>query len=994
MSTGPTGGGVRVLSLDGGGISVLGALSVVHESMNRLKDVKNLSDLPRPCDVYEFMSGTGMGAVAVILLGRLRLDTIAATKSFKEISEQTFSTKKRLSRDSVYSASALEKVAGEIVARYCGTADAKMLDTSSNALMCKVMICASTAHALRAGIPTCIRSYPVSANQGPNCTIVEAIRATTAAPGLFKRAIIKENGIDIPYVGGGLECNNPTDIALREVSSVFPNSPIACVMSVGAGRLHSASIPDARIYDAWLPSRLIPAVQKIATDCERTHQDLARRFDHTKGAYFRFSTDQGIQDIDQYNATKVSEVQAHTRQYLQDASVNSRMQDAVKAIAAGVGVVTINQSNIQPMVPTTSRVGRCPPPSRAFIGREDILNKMDSYFSGTGSLERRLFVLHGLGGAGKTQLALKFIHTHQAWFWDIFYIDATTRETISAGLIAIGRAVNAGSTPDEALAWLVSQQKRWLLVFNNADDPNLNLHDFFPECAHGDILITTRNQQMVTHTTEPESDYRVGGMKPDDALQLFLKTSRADDKEETIGIAKQLVGELGYFALAIVQSGAYMRARQCGVAEYFQIFQSARARLLRESPSIQADNYKLSVFATWGISHRQLLPRAAQLLQIMSFLHHEGISEGFFEAASTRAMSYKSHIPLTESQATRKSIIFDLLSSLRTSSHEWDPLALKDLTDQIRAFSLLDYDTNTRSYSMHPLVQEWCRATTSDVETVRECSMWVLSLCVKWQHGSEDYALRRRLLPHLVALDVDHTHMVPELADWLRLVYSEAGYAKEEGALLAIALQASRDAFGNEHPTALTCMHNVAGAYRRRGRLEEAVALLAWVVAVRKRVLGHEHSDTLTSMHSLAYAYRYQKRWKEAEALFLEVIELEKRVNGAEHSHTLSSIGELASTYRSQGRLSEAEALQVEVLETSRRVLGREHPNMLVVMHNLALTYEDQGKPQEAESLMAQTVILSKRIRGESHAWTQNSVRSLDKIQQRMRSKILPASVP
>ncbi|KAF8596365.1 FabD/lysophospholipase-like protein [Ceratobasidium sp. AG-I] len=704
MSTGPTGGGVRALSLDGGGISVLGALNIVHESMNRLKDVKNLSDLPCPCDVYEFMSGTGMGAVAVILLGRLRLDTITATKLFKEINERTFSTKKRFSRDSVYSASALEKVTGEIVARYCGRVDAKMMDASGDESRCKVMICASTAHAIRAGIPTCIRSYPVSANQGPDCTIVEAIRATTATPGLFKRAIIEENGIDIPYVGGGLECNNPTDIALREVASVFPNRPVACVMSVGAGQLHSASIPDARIYDAWLPSRLIPAVQKITTDCERTHQDLARRFEHTKGAYFRFSTDQGIQDIDQYNAAKVSEVQAHMRQYLQDASVNGRMQDAVKAIEAGVGVVTINQGNIQSLEPTTSRVGRCPPPSRAFIGREDILNQMDSYFSGTGSLERRLFVLHGLGGAGKTQLALKFIHTHRDWFWEIFYIDATTRETISAGLIAIGRAVNAGSNPDEALAWLVSQEKRWLLVFNNADDPNLNLHNFFPECAHGDILITTRNQQMVAHTTGPESSSRVGGMRAHNALQLLLKSSGDNSNEETVIIAKKLVEELGYFALAIVQSGAYMRTRQCGVAEYYRIFQTARARLLRERPSIQADNYQHSVFATWEISHRQLPPRVAQLLHILSFLHHEGISEAFFEAASARTVSYTIDIPLTESQVATKTIIFNFLSLLRTTSNEWDVLALKDLTDQLRAYSLLDYDNQSCSYSMHPLV--------------------------------------------------------------------------------------------------------------------------------------------------------------------------------------------------------------------------------------------------------------------------------------------------
>ena len=125
-------------------------------------------------------------------------------------------------------------------------------------------------------------------------------------------------------------------------------------------------------------------------------------------------------------------------------------------------------------------------------------------------------------------------------FWDVFYIDATTRETISAGLTALAKAAGAGTTPDEALSWLVSQKQRWLLVLNNADNTGLNLHDFFPECTHGDILITTRNQQMINHATGPESYCRVGGMRPDDALELILKSAGSDGGEETIGIAKKL----------------------------------------------------------------------------------------------------------------------------------------------------------------------------------------------------------------------------------------------------------------------------------------------------------------------------------------------------------------------------------------------------------------------------------------------------------------------
>lgn len=437
-----------------------------------------------------------------------------------------------------------------------------------------------------------------------------------------------------------------------------------------------------------------------------------------------------------------------------------------------------------------------------------------------------------------------------------------------------------------------------------------------------------------------------------------------------------------------------MRATQCGIAEYARIFRIAREQLLRERLTKQVDDYRLSVHASWETSYCQLPLRVAQLLHLMSFFHHEGISEDFFEVSSTRSMSYEVEIPLTESQDSTKAVVFDFLSSLRTSSSEWDPLAFKILTNQLRAFSLLDYDTHSCSYSMHPLVQEWSRTSAPGRSIVRESSTWILALSVKDEDSSEDYSFRRRLLPHLVALDSDHKQMVPELATSLYLVYEEAGYAKEAEGLLAIALQASRDALGNERTTTLKCMHNLSGAYLDQGKLEEASALLTEVVEIKKRVLSHEHQSTFTSMHNLACTYSFQQRWEEAEAVFLEVVEARKRLFGAEHRETLASMGMLATAHWSQGRLDEAEALYVEVLEITRRALGREHPNTLASMHNLAVTYLEQGKLREAELLMEETVVLDKKVRGELHVETQKSIRFLDKIQRRIRLELRVDSAP
>ncbi|KAF8600373.1 FabD/lysophospholipase-like protein [Ceratobasidium sp. AG-I] len=997
MSPKLQGKGIRLLEFDGGWINVLSALIIVSEIMHRLQDILRLSEPPLPCDMFDLICGTGTGGLVAILLGRLRLPISTAIECYVEILRKGFVKKGlgiRFGRDDAFSATVLERVIGEVVMRHCRRADARMIDEQSHEKECKVVVYAMSAEAIRGSIPTCIRTYRVAANQGPDCTIVEAARATMATPGMFKRAWIVEQTVKVGYVGGGLGCNNPTAYAIDEVELAFPGRSVSAVLSVGSGQLHSASVPERRRLSQLLPSDLISTLDSIATDCERTNQELSRRFGCTPNVYFRFNAEQGMQDIDQSDPARLSEVRAHTQTYLKHAVVTSRVDQMVSSIATRAESVRITQGNIHPQRQSTSRIGRCPPPSQTFTGREDILERMRGYFFDESTTGRRLFVLCGLGGAGKTQLALKFVDMHKNLFWDVFYIDATSHQTASAGLTALAKAANGGTTQEEALAWLESKQERWLLVLNNADDPKLNLQQFFPKCAHGDILVTTRNQEMRTHTRGTGHFCRVGGMLPEDARELMLKVSPAEGEQDAVGIANTLAEQFGYFALAIVQAGAYMHTTECGLAEYLKIFQKARSEVLRRGLIQQQDDHELSLFTSWEVSHRQLSPRSTQLLHIMSFFHHEGVAETIFEAASTRALSYEVEIPLNESQVATQTVIFSFLASLRTPSDEWNPLALKDLTRELRAFSLLDYDAHSCSYSMHPLVQEWSRATAPDATAMRECAAWVLTLCVHFgKQSSEDFAFRRRLLPHLLALDSDHTQMVPDLANYLQLVYIEAGYEKEYGALMAIALQASRDMLGNEHPTTLTCMHNLAVAFLRQGRLEEAEALQTEVIELNKRVRGHEHPETLMSMHNLAVTYGDQKRWQEAEGLLLEVIEARKRVDGAEHRNTLTSMGQLALTYWSQGRLSEAEPLHVEVLETTRRVLGREHPDTLVRMHNLALTYDGQGKLREAESLMEETVALAKQVRGESHIMTRENIQYFEYIQQRLRSELSSTSV-
>jgi hypothetical protein len=111
-------------------------------------------------------------------------------------------------------------------------------------------------------------------------------------------------------------------------------------------------------------------------------------------------------------------------------------------------------------------------------------------------------------------------HSCAIRFSDVFYIDASTAQTIDIDLKNIALVKEIGKTANDTNLWLTTQTKEWLLVFNNADDTKLNLSKFFPRCSHGNILITTRNHETIIHA--PGFNFNVASMKPEDAKDLLL----------------------------------------------------------------------------------------------------------------------------------------------------------------------------------------------------------------------------------------------------------------------------------------------------------------------------------------------------------------------------------------------------------------------------------------------------------------------------------------
>jgi tetratricopeptide (TPR) repeat protein len=664
-----------------------------------------------------------------------------------------------------------------------------------------------------------------------------------------------------------------------------------------------------------------------------------------------------------------------------------------------------------------------------FTGRRDALERLDNFFvpseTSVGLGKQRVFVLYGLGGVGKSQICLKFVEEHSdRWvhgifyfilgsllnfdvisFWRIYYVDASTLETIESSLQDIARDSGTGNKVQDALRWLSQQRKEWLLLFDNADDPNVNLRKVLPPCNHGNVIITTRNEACRLHA--PDSNHHVSGMDPDEAVNLLLTSSMVEPSQENRSLAFIIVKELGYLALAIAQVGAYI-SRSCSLTEYLSIYNENRAEVLRKHPGQTADDYEWTVYTTWEISFKKLTTAAATFLQLCGFLHYNGISKAIFQKASS-----------TRNRGDVFSNARIFLRMFQGTDGSWSDFRFREVINELTSYSLINVGARNNEYSIHQLVHSWARDRTSVTEgqETRNCVMQILALSIEFNYRTEDFAFRRILVPHIdglladdieaelaerfgqvynengrwntaeklqlrvmeertKALGKDHLDTLCGMSN-LAITYRNQGRLKEAELLDVRVVEARKSALGEDHPHTLGSMSNLAITYRKQDRLEEAEQLYVQVVGARKRVLGEDHLDTLTSMNNLANTYWDQGRWKEAEQLHVQVIGARKRTLGEDHPHTLASMSNLAITYSDQGRWKEAEQLYVQVIGARKRVLGEDHPDTLDSMYNLAITFSDQGWWKEAEELEVQVVGASKRVLGEDHPDTLASMNDL-----------------
>ncbi|KAF8345769.1 hypothetical protein F5887DRAFT_1188989 [Amanita rubescens] len=634
--------------------------------------------------------------------------------------------------------------------------------------------------------------------------------------------------------------------------------------------------------------------------------------------------------------------------------------------------------------------------STMFTGRGKYLERLKDYFGLSTTGQRKSFLLHGMGGIGKTQICLKFIEKHETLFSDIFWIDASSESTIDLRLKQIAQAnsatAEAASSAGSALKW-ISKRLNWLMIYDNADGGYQIVEKFLPPGDEGNILITSRNLELMRIT---ENLMEVLEMGEEEALSLLSKSARLDYRSENMQTkGKQLISKLGGIPLAIDQAGAYMLACKSPLDDYLELYAKNHDELMSNPLFKGASDYGSCTYGTWEISMKEIEARAAKktnpeaiaaesalaLHQIIAFLHHENIPEELFRNA---AENYKkrnideeeeSGLPLSITMLNSKVLFLD-------ENGEWNKMQFQLGIQVLLSFSLIK--STGKVYSVHPLVHAWSRNRVPNMDIVHQLLMAkaFLACSVELDYEIDNYEYCQLLAPHMrtmnnqaAQLNLDNFYY--DECDRFSLVFHRVGNWNEMEKLRMWMLERQKASLAPKHPLVLNSMAHLASTYWNQGRWDEAEKLFVEVMEARKQKLGSQHPDTLRSLANLASTYRNQGRWDEAEKLGVEVMEARKQKLGSQHPDTLSSLANLASTYWNQGRWDEAEKLFVEVVEASKEKLGSHHPDTLSSLANLASTYRNQGRWDEAEKLEVEVMEARKQKLGSHHPYTLSSLANL-----------------
>ena len=577
-------------------------------------------------------------------------------------------------------------------------------------------------------------------------------------------------------------------------------------------------------------------------------------------------------------------------------------------------------------------------------------------------------VVHGLGGTGKSTLALHFAHINRDRYDPIWWIPADSPSSVTTGLAELAARLNphesvTAQTSAEAAAWAIGwlqTHQGWLLVFDDADAPG-SIEPLLGTLDSGRHLITSRRATGWHRVGRP---LPLATLPAEAATDLLMQiTDRGGDCDQAD--YERLADELGYLPLALEQAAAYMQYTAITPAAYLDRLRRYPARMFAASAVSQhtgeADDQR-TIARIWQLS-LQAVSAAEPLTGVI-----------------LRTLAWFSPEPIPRDLAYRL---------------DEDPLRVDEALALLHAYSMITL--TPQSVTIHRLVQAVARIPdTADPhrtpDAIAQAREHATDLLLEALPGDPLFNVPgwprwRELLPHVLAL-ADHIGPGEETPGIAGILRAASGFMQSDGhfdqavASAHRAVGAYQRMEGNDAPDSLAARSFLASAYRAAGDLATAGVLHQQNLTDCERILGADHPDTLVARANLAYLYALQGRPARALDLHQRNLADYERVLGTDHRYTLNARANLASSYRTLGDLARAISLHKQSVTDYTRVFGHDHSETITARSNLAYAYQLVGDFGQAIPLHQQVLAERERLYGPDHSYTRLARQLLTTAQQ------------
>lgn len=600
---------------------------------------------------------------------------------------------------------------------------------------------------------------------------------------------------------------------------------------------------------------------------------------------------------------------------------------------------------------------------------------MVKYLVEQDSSNQRVLAITGMAGCGKTQLVSYFLQEHGSRYPHILFVDTSSSISLKNDFQAWARSLGNGHEHDvweDARRLLASTlEENWILVFDNFDDPKLDLEPFIPRSKYGTIIITSRNRDASNFAGIYHLE--LGEMEKTEALAVLLRAARRQARllREEMESANELLERLGFLAVALVQAGSLCYQRSSlnepfTFTDYLSLFDSERATFMQlVLPTL--DNYQLGTYAALNLSYRTIPVLCQKFLHFLAFFHHSYISLEMF--ANAAKFKFADPIYLMRRQSNEKPMFADLYSILYLDG-EWSEVHIHEIARNLRAFSLISISSTAGIVflHLHPLVKSWAKDILKEHELYGPMAGQVVSSS-RGTNQSSRYLLShaQEILKNNDSYDL-HINVVTMIAT----IFNEMAFYDKAEKILKSSLKSMESLYPSyidEEPI----MHLailLAKAYNTHTKWEKAERVVLNAFDRYFKRLGNDNYDIIKLMGILGSTYDGQNRLVDAERIKYGVFMQHKKLKGLEDNDTLIAAANLAVTYGLSGEFKLAHLWHSQVLELRKRLNGEDHPFTIYVMANLAVANDDLGYYEEGERMSLKVVEWRRRVLGDKHPET------------------------